>query len=252
MKVLIVEDEGIAADRLIQLLNELDKTIQVVEHLDSVQSVVEWFQTNTSPDLAFFDIQLADGLSFEIFKQVEIDCPIIFTTAYDQYAIDAFKVNSVDYLLKPMMEADLQRALDKFNKQKQSSTPSVDVSALMQLMQQQNKSYKERFVIKVGEHLKSVLTEEVEIFLSENKATYLLSKESKRYIIDFTLDQIQEAVDPKSFFRINRKYLIHIDGIKDIITYSNSRLKLELHHFNADDLIVSRDKVAQFKDWLDR
>lgn len=251
MKVLIVEDEGIAADRLIQLLEQLDGSIEIVEHLDSVKSVVEWFESNTSPDLAFFDIQLADGLSFEIFELAEVNCPIIFTTAYDQYAIEAFKVNSIDYLLKPMVETDLQRALDKFQKQKQPAQ-TVDISALMNLMQQQNKSYKERFVIKVGEHLKSVLTGEVEIFLSENKATYLLSKENKRFIIDFTLDQIQEAVDPKSFFRINRKYLIHIDGIKDIITYSNSRLKLELHHFNADDLIVSREKVVLFKEWLDR
>lgn len=251
MKVLIVEDEGIAADRLIQLLEQLDASIEVVEHLDSVKSVVEWFESHATPDLAFFDIQLADGLSFEVFEQVEVSCPIIFTTAYDQYAIEAFKVNSIDYLLKPMMEADLQRALDKFQKQKQPAQ-TVDISALMNLMQQQTKSYKERFVIKVGEHLKSVLTEEVEIFLSENKATYLLSKDNKRFIIDFTLDQIQEAVDPKSFFRINRKYLIHIDGIRDIITYSNSRLKLELHHFNADDLIVSREKVVLFKEWLDR
>ncbi|MDW3209773.1 MAG: LytTR family DNA-binding domain-containing protein [Reichenbachiella sp.] len=251
MKVLIVEDEGIAADRLIQLLEQLDASIEVVEHLDSVKSVVEWFESHATPDLAFFDIQLADGLSFEVFEQVEVRCPIIFTTAYDQYAIEAFKVNSIDYLLKPMVEADLQRALDKFQKQKQPAQ-NVDVSTLMKLMQQQTKSYKERFVIKVGEHLKSVLTEDVEIFLSENKATYLLSKDNKRFIIDFTLDQIQEAIDPKSFFRINRKYLIHIDGIKDIITYSNSRLKLELHHFNADDLIVSREKVAQFKEWLDR
>ncbi|MEP3390755.1 MAG: LytTR family DNA-binding domain-containing protein [Reichenbachiella sp.] len=251
MKVLIVEDEGIAADRLIQLLEQLDASIEVVEHLDSVKSVVEWFESHATPDLAFFDIQLADGLSFKVFEQVEVSCPIIFTTAYDQYAIEAFKVNSIDYLLKPMVEADLQRALDKFQKQKQPAQ-NVDVSALMNLMQQQTKSYKERFVIKVGEHLKSVLTEEVEIFLSENKATYLLSKDNKRFIIDFTLDQIQEAVDPKSFFRINRKYLIHIDGIRDIITYSNSRLKLELHHFNADDLIVSREKVVLFKEWLDR
>jgi len=251
MKVLIVEDEGIAADRLVQLLNQIDTSIEVVEHLDSVESTVEWFETNQAPELAFFDIQLADGLSFEIFGKVEINCPIIFTTAYDQYAIEAFKVNSVDYLLKPILEADLKRALDKFNKQKQLA-PSVDTSALINLIQQQNKSYKERFVIKVGEHLKSVLTENVEIFLSENKTTYLLAMDNKKYIIDFTLDQIQEAIDPKLFFRINRKYLIHIDGIQDILTYSNSRLKLALNHFNADDLIVSREKVAQFKEWLDR
>lgn len=251
MKVLIVEDEGIAAERLIQLLNQVDPTIEIVEHLDSVKSVVEWFQNHATPELAFFDIQLADGLSFEIFEKIEISCPIIFTTAYDQYAIEAFKVNSIDYLLKPMMEADLQRALDKFKKQN-NPNQSVDVGALMQLMQQQSKTYKERFVIKVGEHLKSVLTESVEIFYSENKATYLLTNEAKRYIIDFTLDQIQEAVDPKSFFRINRKYLIHINSIKDIITFSNSRLKLELSNYYSDALIVSREKVTAFKEWLDR
>ncbi len=251
MNVLIVEDEGIAAERLTQLLVQLDANIEVVAHLDSIKTSVDWFHSNEAPDLAFFDIQLADGLSFEIFKQIEVTCPIIFTTAYDQYAIEAFKVNSVDYLLKPMMESDLQRALTKFKKQNQP-TQTVDMATLMNLIQKPTKSYKERFVIKVGEHLKSVLTNEVEIFLSENKATYLHSKENKRFIIDFTLDQIQEAIDPNLFFRINRKYLIHIDGIKDIITYSNSRLKLELHHFNADDMIVSREKVTLFKEWLDR
>ncbi|MEO9803927.1 MAG: LytTR family DNA-binding domain-containing protein [Reichenbachiella sp.] len=251
MKVLIVEDEGIAADRLIQLLNQLDDDITILDHLDSVKSVVQWFKNHQVPDLAFFDIQLADGLSFEIFEQVEINCPIIFTTAYDQYAIQAFKVNSVDYLLKPMVENDLEKALDKFKRQKQANQ-AIDATALMGMLQQQNKTYKERFVIKVGEHLKSVMTEDVELFFSENKATYLLSKQGKKFIIDFTLDQIKDMVDPKSFFRINRKYLIHVDSIRDIITYSNSRLKLELNHFNADDLIVSREKVVQFKEWLDR
>lgn len=251
MKVLIVEDEGIAADRLTQLLNQIDNEIVILDHLDSVKSVVHWFANNSAPNLAFFDIQLADGLSFEIFEQAAIDCPIIFTTAYDQYAIKAFKVNSVDYLLKPLVESDLKNALDKFNKQNQPNQ-TIDTAALMNMLQQQNKSYKERFVIKVGEHLKSVMTEEVELFLSENKATYLLSKQDNKFIIDFTLDQIKDMIDPKSFFRINRKYLIHVNSIKDIITYSNSRLKLELNHFNAEDLIVSREKVAQFKEWLDR
>lgn len=251
MKVLIIEDEGIAADRLIQLLGTIDPDITVLDHLDSIKSAVNWFQNNAAPDLAFFDIQLADGLSFEIFEQTDVNCPIIFTTAYDQYAIQAFKVNSIDYLLKPMAEGDLRTALTKFRKQQKPET-AIDASALMQMLQQQNKHYKERFVIKVGEHLKSVRAKEVELFFSQDKATYLLSCENNKFIVDFTLDQIEDAVDPKIFFRINRKYLIHIDGIQDIITYSNSRLKLVLNHFNADDLIVSRERVSQFKNWLDR
>lgn len=251
MKVLIVEDEGIAADRLSQLLAQLDPAIEVLDQLDSIKSVVGWLQNNPEPDLAFFDIQLADGLSFEIFNQTNVSCPIIFTTAYDQYAIQAFKVNSVDYLLKPIVEEDLRLAMDKFRK-RQSPTAVIDPAALMQMIRQHNQAYKERFVIKVGEHLKSVLTREVELFYSQDKATYLLAQNQQKYIIDFTLDQVESAIDPRSFFRVNRKYLIHIDAIKDIITYSNSRLKLSLNQFNADDLIVSREKVAQFKEWLDR
>lgn len=251
MNVLIVEDEGIAADRLCQLLAQIDASIVVMEQLDSVKSVIQWLDNNPKPDLAFFDIQLADGLSFEIFEKTAINCPIIFTTAYDQYAIQAFKVNSVDYLLKPIVEEDLKHALQKF-KMNQAPPTLIDPAVLMQMIQQQNQSYKERFVIKVGEHLKSVLTKDVELFYSKDKATYLLSRQAQKFIIDFTLDQVESAVDPQSFFRVNRKYLIHIDAIKDIITYSNSRLKLELNQFAADDLIVSRERVAQFKEWLDR
>ncbi|MEO9967976.1 MAG: LytTR family DNA-binding domain-containing protein [Reichenbachiella sp.] len=251
MNVLIVEDEGIAADRLVQLLGELDSNIQIVQHLDSVKSTVQWFENHAAPDLAFFDIQLADGLSFEIFDQADVKCPIIFTTAYDQYAIQAFKVNSVDYLLKPMVKEDLQQALDKFKNQSQKES-SLDTKALINMLQQQNVSYKERFVIKVGEHLKSVMTTNVELFLSQDKATYILANDGKKFIIDFTLDQVESSIDPKIFFRVNRKHIVHIDSIKDIITYSNSRLKLELNHFNADDLIVSRERVTLFKEWLDR
>ncbi|UXX79155.1 LytTR family DNA-binding domain-containing protein [Reichenbachiella carrageenanivorans] len=251
MNILIIEDEGIAADRLTQLLQSTTNSPTIIAHLDSVKTAIKWFQTNPAPDLAFCDIQLADGLSFEIFEQVDVFCPIIFTTAYDQYAIQAFKVNSIDYLLKPMMEEDLRQAMTKFEKYKQP-TQSIDTSALMQMLQRDHSNYKERFVIKVGEHLKSVMTEDTEVFYSENKATYLLTKTNSKFIIDFTLDQIQDLIDPKAFFRINRKYLIHINSIKDIISYSSSRLKLELLHFNTDDLIVSRERVAQFKEWLDR
>ena len=252
MKVLIIEVEGIAADRLIQLLKNLEDSIEVVGRLDSVKSSVKWFTENNEPDLAFFDIQLADGKSFEIFEQTKIICPIIFTTAYDQYAIQAFKVNSIDYLLKPIVPEELERALEKFKSQSRGNAQSTDAAELITLLQQQSKKYKERFVIKVGDHLKSVMTVDAEIFYSHDKATYVQTRSEQKFILDFTLDQIEDMIDPQTFFRINRKYIIHIDSLADIITFSNSRLKLALKNFEAQDMIVSRERVGEFKEWLDR
>jgi len=252
MKVLIIEDEGIAADRLIQLLKNLEDSIEVVGRLDSVKSSVKWFTENNEPDLAFFDIQLADGKSFEIFEQTKIICPIIFTTAYDQYAIQAFKVNSIDYLLKPIVPEELERALEKFKSQSRGNAQSTDAAELITLLQQQSKKYKERFVIKVGDHLKSVMTVDAEIFYSHDKATYVQTRSEQKFILDFTLDQIEDMIDPQTFFRINRKYIIHIDSLADIITFSNSRLKLVLKSYEAQDMIVSRERVGEFKEWLDR
>ncbi|MCP4459619.1 MAG: response regulator transcription factor [Cytophagales bacterium] len=252
MKVLIIEDEGIAADRLAQLLLELDTSVEVVARLDSVKSSVKWFSENDEPDLAFFDIQLADGKSFEIFERAKVTCPIIFTTAYDQYAIQAFKVNSVDYLLKPIVPEDLKQALNKFKSQTEGHTRSNHTAELIYLLQQRSKKYKERFVIKVGDHLKSVLTADVELFYSQDKATYVQTTKGQKFILDFTLDQIAEMIDPQTFFRINRKYIIHLDSLGEIITFSNSRLKLVLKSFQAQDIIVSRERVGEFKSWLDR
>lgn len=249
MRVLIVEDEQIAADRLIRLISEIDKSIEIVEHLDSVKSTISWFGKNDEPDLLFLDIQLADGLSFEIFEEHKIKCPIIFTTAYSEYAIKAFKVNSIDYLLKPISSEDLTGAIDKYKAQ--NLTGNVDTTVLIDMLQQSN-SFKERFIIKVGEHLKSVLTSDTEIFYSFEKATFLMSKSGQRFIIDFTLDQLEGMVDPKMFFRVNRKQIIHIDGISDIITYSTSRLRLKLNIYNEEEIIVARDRVGDFKSWLDR
>lgn len=251
MKVLIVEDEGIAADRLQKLLAELEPTAEVVEHVDSVKSAVRWFQANSSPDLAFFDIQLADGKSFEIFEQVEVKCPIIFTTAYDQYAIQAFKVNSVDYLLKPVPKDDLTQALTKFKSASESTAP-IDPNVLMQLLDQSTNKYKERFVVKVGEHLKSVMVADISVIYSEDKSTYALTNSEQKFILDFTLDNIENMIDPRQFFRVNRKYIVAIDSLKDILTYSSSRLKLTLKNYESQDLVVSRDRVGEFKSWLDR
>lgn len=253
MKVLIVEDEMIAADRLQNLLLEIEPKTEVLDQLDSVKSVVRWFEKNGEPDLMFLDIQLADGLSFEIFEQTKVECPIIFTTAYDQYAIKAFKVNSVDYLLKPMQKSDLETALEKFNSQNtKSNTPTFDPDVLAGLLQGNTRKYKERFVIKIGEHLKTVKASETEVFFSQDKSSYLVSNDGRKLIVDYTMDQLEDIIDPDQFFRISRKYIVKADSIKDIISFSNSRLKLELHHFTSDDMIVSRERVSAFKAWLDR
>jgi len=250
ISVLIVEDEEIAAKRLTKLLDELMPDARVVGSVDSVKSAASWFRQNDEPDLAFFDIQLADGKSFEIFESVNINCPVIFTTAYDQYAIKAFKVNSVDYLLKPIAKPDLAHAIDKFRNQ--TAQLQITSSDLIQLLNASDKKHKERFVLKVGEHLKSVLTQDIEVFFSQDKSTYAYTHAGQKYILDFTLDQIEEMVDPRQFYRISRKFIINIDGIGDIITFSTSRLKIIPRSFSSDEMIVSRDRVNDFKAWLDR
>ena len=256
MKVLIVEDESMAAKRLANLLEKINPEIEILAKLDSVKRTVNWLKENPQPDLLFFDIQLADGLSFEILEQVEVSSPIIFTTAFDEYAIQAFKVNSIDYLLKPIDPADLESALEKYEARFKPSAPErnsgMDMMLIQQAMQMLTKQYKERFVVKIGEHIHTIATSETAYFFSQEKATYLQTKEKNRYIIDYTMEQVEQLVDPQKFFRINRKYLVSLEAVKDIITYSNSRLRLILIHTDETDAIVSRDKVQDFKKWLDR
>lgn len=253
MKVLIVEDENIAAKRLIDLLQKIHPELEVLAKLDSVKRTVQWLGQNDSPDLMFLDIQLADGLSFEILEQARVKSPIIFTTAFDEYAIQAFKVNSIDYLLKPIDPTELAAALQKFHQrfEKEKDLP-VDVLAFQKAMNMLTKQYKERFVVKIGEHIRTVPVTETAYFFSQDKATFLQLHEKPRYIIDYTLEQVEQLVDPSKFFRINRKYLVSLESVKDIITYSNSRLRLILKHSNEMDAIVSRDRVQDFKQWLDR
>ena len=250
MKVLIVEDEVPAVAHLTALLARIDPSIEILGNLDSVKSAVNWFNQNQEPDLLFLDIQLADGKSFEIFERTPVKCPIIFTTAYDQFAIKAFEVNSIDYLLKPITRDKLDRAVAKFKSQ--SQPVGIDLSAIKELIGGQSKKYKEQFIIKVGEHLKKVLTSDVELFMSQDRSTYLVTNSGNKMILDYTLDQLQDMIDPDQFFRINRKYLIGMDGIKDMVAFSNSRLKIQMNQLDADDVIVSREKVAEFKAWLDR
>ncbi len=249
MNVLIIEDEKLAAEQLSNLLSRYDKNIFVLDVIDSVKSAVHWFKTNEMPELVFMDIQLADGLSFEIFDKIQVQSPVIFVTAYDQYAIQAFKVNSIDYLLKPLDFDELKTAVDKFKGKKQVAITQDFIDSIKNIV---NNNYKNRFVVKVGEHIRPVSIEQINYFYSFQKATYINTSENKNYIIDFSLEQVEALIDPNLFFRINRKYLIRISSIRDIVTYSSSRLKIELINSEKNDIIVSRERVNDFKRWLDK
>jgi len=255
MKVLIVEDEQIAANRLEKLLLNSSRKIEVLAKLDTVKRVVEWLEKKKSPDLIFMDIQLADGLCFDIFDLVEVNCPVVFTTSYDQYAIRAFKVNSIDYILKPLDPGELYNAINKFefltrNYAEKTTPESIALQEAIRMLRQD--SYKERFIVKIGEHIKSISTEDILYFVSEEKATFAFAKDKRKYILDYTLDQLMDMIDPKVFFRINRKYIISIHSFEDIISYSTNRLKIQLKNNPAMDAIVSRERVQDFKRWLDR
>jgi len=252
-KVLIIEDEKPAAEWLGQLIQKFDSQILVLAVIDSVSGAVEWFLKNPAPDLVFMDIQLADGLSFEIFERVKVPCPVIFTTAYEEYAVKAFKVNSLDYLLKPIAFNELEAAFQKFGASRQDlqTVPEITLELLNKVREMLRKHYKTRFVIKVGEHLKSIQVEDILFFYSLEKATFLCTNDFKTYLIDYSLDRVSEMVDEHRFFRINRKYILNNQSIADIVVYSNSRLKIKLKKPDEEPIIVSRDKVAAFKEWLD-
>ncbi|MEI8113131.1 MAG: LytTR family DNA-binding domain-containing protein [Bacteroidia bacterium] len=252
-KVLIIEDEKPAAEWLQQLILKFDREISVLGVIDSVNGAAEWFQKNPAPDLVFMDIQLADGLSFEIFERVKVPCPVIFTTAYEEYAVKAFKVNSIDYLLKPIAYSELEDAFQKFGTtfREVQPVPEVTIELLNKVKEMLRKQYKSRFVIKVGEHLKSIPVEDILFFYSLEKATFLCTADFKTYLIDYSLDRVSEMVDEHKFFRINRKYILNNQSIADIVVYSNSRLKIKLKKPDEEPIIVSRDKVAAFKEWLD-
>lgn len=261
MRVVIVEDEELAAEGLIQALQRIEKGVEVLAVLDSVREAVRWFGENTRPDLAFFDIQLADGLSFSIFEQCTITCPIVFTTAYDEYALRAFKVNSIDYLLKPFELADLQKAMEKWRLLRADSAsivPVPDAELMRLLMQQmssqiQHPSYKTRFMVKTGDHLHSINSDEIDYLYSENKIVWLRHQNGRKYLIDYTLEQLEELLDPTDFYRINRKYIISIGAIKSVASYTNSRLKVLLKEPpDKEDVLISREKVEAFKGWLGR
>jgi DNA-binding LytR/AlgR family response regulator len=250
MRILIIEDEKPAARLLQRKVEKLGLHVETLLH--SVEEALHWFTANEHPDLIFLDIQLSDGLSFEIFEKIEIKSAVIFTTAFDEYALRAFKLNSIDYLLKPIDEEDLEIAITKFKNQFQkSSISSLDFEAIKRmLVNPTEKTYKQRFTIKIGEHLKMISIEEVECFFSENKGTYLHTIDNRDYLLDVTLEQLETELNPKDFFRVSRKFIIPLKTIKDIVVYSNSRLKVILPTYKADEVIVSRERVNDFKEWL--
>ena len=251
MKILIVEDEPLAAAQLAAHISALQPKAQILAVCDTVKATVNWLQNNEAPDVAFFDIQLGDGLSFDIFEQTNFNQPVIFTTAYDDYAIRAFKVNSVDYLLKPIERNELKKALDKFEQLAQSAKSSFTPDVLHEVMASlKKKNYKERFLVKVGTHLRVIETSDVLYFYSFEKGTYAKLSDGKDYLLDQSLELVEGMVDPNIFFRINRKYLIAIKSINDVVAYSNSRLRLKVQHANNDDFLVAREKVKSFKGWL--
>jgi DNA-binding LytR/AlgR family response regulator len=252
MKVLIVEDEPLAAAQLAAHISALRPDAEILAVCDTVKAVVDWTNNNEAPDLAFFDIQLGDGLSFDIFEQIDFETPVIFTTAYNEYAIRAFKVNSIDYLLKPIERHELERALVKFEQLAQPATTSISSEVLAEIIDSIKKQeYKERFLVKVGAHLRVIETTEILYFYSFEKGTYAKLSEGKDYLLDHSLELVEGMLDPKQFFRINRKYLVALNSITDVVAYSNSRLKLKVKHKNDDDFLVAREKVKDFKNWLE-
>jgi DNA-binding LytR/AlgR family response regulator len=254
MTTLIIEDEKPAARLLQRKLEKLEIAVETMLH--SVEESVDWFTNNEHPDLIFLDIQLSDGLSFEIFEKIDIKSAIIFTTAYDEYALKAFKLNSIDYLLKPIDEDDLEVAVTKFKARipksnSENQNLQLDFEQIRRMLSNPfEKNYKKRFTVKIGQHLKVITTEEIECFFSENKGTYIHTFDNRNYLIDSTLEILEQELDMKDFFRVSRKFIVPLQAIKEIQVYTNSRLKVILPSYKEDEVIVSREKVQDFKSWL--
>ncbi|WP_347065620.1 LytTR family DNA-binding domain-containing protein [Flavobacterium sp. WV_118_3] len=250
MNIIIIEDEKPAARLLQRKVEKLGLNVHTMLH--SVEESLQWFQANPHPDLIFLDIQLSDGLSFEIFEQIDIKSAVIFTTAYDEYALKAFKLNSIDYLLKPIDEDDLEVALNKYRQRNpEPQQLSLDFETIKRmLVNPVDKSYKKRFTVKIGQQLKVIPIEEIECFYSENKGTYVHTTDNRDYLLDQTLELLETELDPKDFYRVSRKFIIPMRAIKEIVLYSNSRLKVVLPTYKGDEVIVSRERVSDFKEWI--
>ncbi|MCU4166376.1 LytR/AlgR family response regulator transcription factor [Carboxylicivirga caseinilyticus] len=254
MRVLIIEDEKPASEILVRLLQRYDSNIHIENILESVQKSVEWLQNPlNNVDLIFMDIHLSDGLSFEIFNKVQVNIPVIFTTAYNEYAIQAFKVNSIDYLLKPINYDDLFHSLEKLESLRQnlsSASQRLKLEELNEALLHYRKTYKERFMVKLGERIKSVTTNKIVLFYAEGRTAFILTEKGNRYIIDYKLEELEDMLNPAEFFRISRSFIVNINKIQEVLVHSNSRLKIKPDVEFDREIIVSREKVTAFKSWF--
>lgn len=254
MKIIIIEDEALAAERLEKLILRCDSSIEILATLSSVEEATAWISTHEAPDLGFFDIELSDGTSFDIADEVSVEFPVIFTTSYDQYAIDAFSLKSIDYLLKPIRYERLEKAIRKY--QDWRAGPAPELNGLREIIRQEIKQpatrFKERWLVKNGNLIQAVATDQIAYFYSDQKMTMLVTKEAKRFPMDQSLDKVMDLLDPDIFFRLNRKYIIHIDSPAKMHPYFKGRLKVELSPEIDDDIVVSSERTPEFKAWLDR
>ena len=253
MTVLIIEDEAPAFRRLQKVLEEINPEIKIVEVIDSVEDAVKWLGANKHPDLFFMDIQLSDGLSFEIFESIKISRPIIFTTAFDEYMLRAFKVNSIDYLLKPIKKDDLVRSLQKYEEMKRTfseGTAVPDINALISKIRLDDKKYKSRFLVRKGEELISIEAEAIAYFQSRNGVVHLFGTTGNTYLVDFNLDELAQQLDPVKFYRANRQFLIAYDAIKKTHRYHKGKLLVEMERPTDEPITISSEKAAEFKQWL--
>ena len=256
MKILIIEDEKPAAEKLELLLKKYDSQIEILAVCTTIERSINFLKENqTDVDLIFLDIQLTDGLSFDIFKSIKVEKPIIFTTAFNEYAIDAFKLNSIDYLLKPISYDDLSRSMDKIKSIRdnlpfeRSEKSNVDLEKLAELISGSDKKYKARYLVKIGEHIKSILVEDIYFFYAEGRTVFIITKENRKFIVDITLEELSNQLDPQKFFRVNRSFIINFDHITDVVVYSTNRLRVKFSHEFEKEIIVSREKVSDFKAW---
>jgi two-component system LytT family response regulator len=254
MKVLIIEDEVPAAEKLERYLLKYDPTTTVAGTISRVADAVLWLKDNQDDvDLIFMDIQLIDGLSFQIFQQVQVRKPVIFITAFNEFALDAFKVNSIDYLLKPITFTDLSNSLKKLESLREqlqwSDTKTKQLSDVFS--SNKTKDYKTRFMVKLGDHIRSITTDQISLFYAEGRDVYLVTTQNRKFIVDYTLETLEDLLDPTVFYRVNRTFILNIHAIKDVMMYSNSRLKISLTQEFDKEIIVSREKVNAFKEWFD-
>jgi len=247
--VLIIEDEKLNADRLKRLLKEIKPSIQILDVLDNIADSITWFQSNESPDLVMMDIRLSDGLSFEILESIKIDCPIIFTTAFDEYAVRAFKFNSIDYLLKPVEKKELENALIKLDSLKLQQTNQDPIQGLLDFIYP--KDFRTRFLLPYKDGYKTILVEDIQYFYSEFKLTHAKLKCGTVEIVPQTLEELEQQLNPKVFFRANRQFIVHIDAIKRLHNHFNGKLKVEIKYSEDVEVLVSREKAQLLKNWLD-